>query len=179
MAAWVRHMEDDKKETVTGPMLSAKHSRFENQMCIPEEKRLLRDGWIAPFCKAYGLKERRRHGEAASADIGAVVEEQGRISDVTKKYTPRDTLNLDKSSFFIFTPPDHSLCTKALQGKKKNKFCITVCFVVNADGSEKFAPIWIGKSEKPVCFGHKSPRTFGYDYYNNKKAWMKRDIFEQ
>jgi Tc5 transposase DNA-binding domain len=48
---WVKHMEE-KRETVSGPMLRAKRRRFEELFNVPEEERLPGDGWVASFCKA-------------------------------------------------------------------------------------------------------------------------------
>ncbi|KAF8228277.1 hypothetical protein L208DRAFT_1404088 [Tricholoma matsutake] len=72
---WLKHMEE-KGETVNSPMLKAKQSKFEEQFNVPELEHLPGDGWILPFCKAYGLKERHRHGEAGSVDLQAVEEER-------------------------------------------------------------------------------------------------------
>ena len=66
--AQVNHMEQ-KGETVNGPMLKAKWSKFEEQFDVPELEHLPGDGWILPFCKAYGLKECHWHGEAGSVDL--------------------------------------------------------------------------------------------------------------
>jgi hypothetical protein len=64
---WYKHMEE-KGECVTGPMLTVKRERFEKEMGVPEAERMHSEGWIRKFCTAYGLKERRRHGEAGSVD---------------------------------------------------------------------------------------------------------------
>ncbi|EGO04704.1 hypothetical protein SERLA73DRAFT_149109 [Serpula lacrymans var. lacrymans S7.3] len=48
----------------------------------------------------------------------------------------------------------------------------------NADGSEKFEPIYIGKSRRPYCFKKQSPEQLGIYYRNNKKAWMTTALFE-
>jgi Tc5 transposase DNA-binding domain len=58
LVLWMRHMEE-KGESVTGPMLKVKQLKFEKEFNVPEEERLSADGWIVPFCKAYGYKERR------------------------------------------------------------------------------------------------------------------------
>jgi len=46
-------MEDMKGETVTSPMLIAKHKKFEKQLNVPEEEWLKGDGWLLSFCKMY------------------------------------------------------------------------------------------------------------------------------
>jgi hypothetical protein len=85
LVLWVRHMEG-KGETVNGPMLRAKQPKFEERFDVPEAERLSGDGWIAPFCKAYGYKERHQHGEAGSVNIKAVREEQKHIGIILAIY---------------------------------------------------------------------------------------------
>jgi hypothetical protein len=82
-------------------MLKVKRLKFEEQFDVPEAERLSGDGWIAPFCKAYGYKERRRHGEAGSVDIEAVEEERKRIGMILATYAERDQWNADESSLFV------------------------------------------------------------------------------
>ncbi|KIN95258.1 hypothetical protein M404DRAFT_34310 [Pisolithus tinctorius Marx 270] len=102
---WVRSMEE-KGETINGPMLWEKRKRFEDEFNIPEERRLTGDGWISPFCKAYHIKEYRRHGEAASVDIEAVATEHTRLQKILSTFPPKDRFNFDKTSLFAFAPPD-------------------------------------------------------------------------
>jgi len=99
LVLWVRHMEE-KGETVNGPMLKAKQLKFEEQFDVPEAERLTAEGWIAPFCKVYGYKERRRHGEAGSVDIEAVKEERKCIGMILATYAEQDRWNGDESSLF-------------------------------------------------------------------------------
>jgi len=68
---WVRHMEE-KGEQVNGPMLKAKRQKFEELFEVPEEEKLLGDGWLTSFCKTYKLREHQQHGEAGSVDLDAV-----------------------------------------------------------------------------------------------------------
>jgi len=99
LVLWVKHMEE-KGETVNGPMLKAKRSKVEEQFNVPELERLPGDGWILPFCKAYSLKERRRHGEAGSVNLQAVEEERKRLGMTLVTYPPKNRWNIDESSFF-------------------------------------------------------------------------------
>ena len=97
---WVRHMEE-AKETVTGPMLRAKREKIEEMLGVPEEEHIRGDGWIAPFCKAYNIKEHRRHGEAGSVDLEAVNKERERMQRLMKAYRPEDQFNFDETSLFL------------------------------------------------------------------------------
>ncbi|KIJ47111.1 hypothetical protein M422DRAFT_128781, partial [Sphaerobolus stellatus SS14] len=175
---WVKQMED-KGETVTGPMLVQKRSHFEEKLNVPQEERLLGEGWVAPFCKAYKIREFRRHGEAGSVDINAVADEHIRLAAILKKFKPKDRFNFDETSLFAFAPPDRGLATKQMSGKKAEKFRITLGIACNADGSEKLPLLFIGRSMKPRCFRGKTPQSLGFDYYSNKKAWMTMEIFEK
>ena len=110
---WVRNMEE-KKETVSGPMLQEKRKRFEEMLQVPETEHLPREGWVVPFCKAYKIKEFWRHGEAASVDLAAVEAKRKRVQELMKKYAPCDRWNWDKTSLFSmcissFSNSDHQL----------------------------------------------------------------------
>ena len=96
---WVRHM-DGKGEHVSGPMLQEKRKRFEELLGVPEEERLTGVGWVPSFTKTYNLRERRRHGEAASVDLAAVAAERERIAKVLAKFAPKDRWNFDETSLF-------------------------------------------------------------------------------
>ncbi|KIJ26725.1 hypothetical protein M422DRAFT_272186 [Sphaerobolus stellatus SS14] len=174
---WVLHMES-KGETVNGPMLIAKRASFEAKLGVPTEERLSGGGWVRSFCQAYKLKERRRHGEAASVDLVAVHTERIRLQTLLKNYEERDIFNFDETGFFPFAPPDRGLATQQMSGKKTEKFRITVGVACNANGTEKLPLLFIGKSMKPRCFNGKDPNNQGFVYYNNKKAWMNKETFE-
>lgn len=53
LVKWVRHMEEVKGETVSGPMLHEKRARFEEKLGVPAEERLKGIGWVPNFCRAY------------------------------------------------------------------------------------------------------------------------------
>ena len=38
LVLWVKHMEEERKETVNGAMLMAKHEKFENALKVPEKE---------------------------------------------------------------------------------------------------------------------------------------------
>jgi hypothetical protein len=63
LVLWVNHMVENG-ETVSGPMLREKRKQFEDLLKVPDDERLIGDGWIPSFCKTYKIKEHRRHGEA-------------------------------------------------------------------------------------------------------------------
>ncbi|XP_041350821.1 tigger transposable element-derived protein 6-like [Gigantopelta aegis] len=73
--------------------------------------------------------------------------------------------------------PDRLLSTTTNnKGTKKSKDRITIVLCANADGSDKFKPLVIGKSAKPRCFKNFNINLY-VDYEANKKAWMNGDLF--
>jgi hypothetical protein len=83
------------------------------------------------------------------------------------------------TDFPFSSPPDRGIVSKQMSGKKSNKFRITVGFMCNATGTEKWPIFYIGKSKQPRCFGKKTPERHGFWYRNNKTSWMTSEIFEQ
>ncbi|KIK11434.1 hypothetical protein PISMIDRAFT_122719 [Pisolithus microcarpus 441] len=148
-------------------------------MQVPETERLPGEGWVASFCKTYNIREHQRHGEAGSVNLTNVEAEQKQCQKILAQYAPWDHWNFDKTSPFPFAPPDWGLATKQMGGKKKDKFHITVGLACNADGSEKFEPLFIGRSRKPRCFKKQGPQERGFYYCNNKKAWMTSELFKE
>ena len=63
-------------------------------------------GLIVTISFSYNLKEYKRHGEAASADLAAAEDERKRLLDILAPYAKRDRWNVDESGLFGFAPPD-------------------------------------------------------------------------
>ena len=76
-------------------------------------------------------------------------------------------------------PPDQGVTSKQMSGKKGNKFRITVMFMMNLLGTEKWPIFFIGKWKVPQCFGKKGLNERGFYYRNNKTAWMTRGLLEE
>ena len=49
---------------------------------------------------SYNLKEYKRHGEAASADLDTAEEERKQVSEILAPYAKRDRWNVDESGLF-------------------------------------------------------------------------------
>ena len=127
----------------------------------------------------YHIKERRKHGEAASVDLVAVEEERLRVREIFAGFSKRDRWNFDETALFAFAPPDRGLAVKQMKGKKKEKFRLTLGLACNADGSEKLPIFYIGKSKVPRCFKKRTPEQRSFYYRNNKTAWMTQELFEE
>jgi hypothetical protein len=64
---------------------------------------------------------------------------------------------------------------EACTGGRKSRERLTVLLCCNAEGTEKLAPLVIGKFAKPRCF--KNISTLPCKYTNNSDAWMTANIF--
>ena len=88
---------------LTREILRQKWNSFTDMASIPEDERLkLSNGWLGCFKVRYGLREMRRHGEAASANADTVNAERQRIQELIKKhgYQLRDIYNMDETGLF-------------------------------------------------------------------------------
>lgn len=73
-------------------------------------------------------------------------------------------------------PPDNCIAFNAKSRTKSDKCCLMYTFPVNADGSDKFPQVIIGKAHKPVCLKGKTGKQPGFYYHNNTKAWMQTNL---
>ncbi|KAF8230573.1 hypothetical protein L208DRAFT_1281085, partial [Tricholoma matsutake] len=97
---WVQHMEAKGEMMVNSPMLLEKRAQFEKAFDVPQEERLIGDGWVPTFCAAYKMKEYQRHGEAGSVDLEAMEVEQRHVQGILMKFAPCDWFNVDEMGFF-------------------------------------------------------------------------------
>jgi hypothetical protein len=88
---------------LTGEVLRQKWKQFADLVGIPDDERLnLSEGWLTWFKDRNGLKERRRHGEAASADPEHIAQERQRVQKLIQEYGYhlRDIFNMDETGLF-------------------------------------------------------------------------------
>lgn len=88
---------------LTGEVLRQKWNRFADLACIPTDERLkLSNGWLESFKDRVGLKQMKRYGEAASANMTTVAEERKRVQDLIREsgYELREIYNMDETGLF-------------------------------------------------------------------------------
>lgn len=86
MDLWVSKAMSDNL-LLTGEVLRQKWTRFADLVGIPKDERLnLSDGWLARFKARNGLKQFKRHGEAASMDPETAKREQHCIRELIAKH---------------------------------------------------------------------------------------------
>lgn len=140
-------------------------------------------GWMDKFAKRHLIKMHRIHGEAGSADIEAIAIDKPSLRETIDKYELRDIYNFDETALFYTAAPRTTISTVGFSGWKDNKKRLTLGFVCNADGSDKWNDIvFIGHARRPNCFSiHQKKQdasAHGFSLYHyNVNAWMTKKIF--
>lgn len=129
-------------------------------------------GWLEGFKTRHSIKKIRKHGEAGAVDLIVVEEELQGIGETVQPYDNEDIYNMDKSALFWKMTPDVTLTTQQGPGPKHDKARITINLACNVTGSHKLDPWFIGKAEKPRCFGRASMniKNLPMVWKNNKKS---------
>jgi len=165
---------------LSSDLIRAKAVKFQNLLGIPVNEMLtFSGGWLEKFKSRLGLKEHKLHGEAGSVSSDSVERALIRLRKITDEYPLWNIFNFDETGLFYRMPPDRGLVQKITSGLKGDKTRITYGLMANADGSEKWDPLIIGKYRKPRAFQNKDGRDLGYDYYWNTKAWMTAIIWHK
>jgi len=127
-------------------------------------------GWLAGFKKRHGIKERSKHGEAASVAETAEIEMRA-IQTLCGEYEEADIFNMDETGLFWKQAPSKGLSTTNRPGVKKDKSRISIICCTNFTGTERM-PLWlIGKSQKPRALKNVNSTALGFVWRANAKAW--------
>ena len=135
------------------------------------------NGWIQSFNKRNGLKQRLQHGESGDARMEGIEERLAAIKERIAAYNLCDIYNMDETGLFYMMAPGKTIGSRQIEGAKKDKTRITIAFTCNADGSDRFVPMFVGHAEKPRCFQKKTGEELGFFYKSNKKSWMTSEFF--
>jgi Tc5 transposase-like DNA-binding protein len=142
----LRYDKHPDSGSTTGELLRFKAFEFWGKLpdYVGRQVPKFSNGWLEGFKKRNDLKERRRHGEGASAQVDddseKIMEE---IREAGKEYGPENTYNMDESAYYWKLKPDRSLSTFEAHGTKKQKARITINFCCNVTGTHKLPPWFI------------------------------------
>lgn len=174
LAQW--HIQEQYRLPITGDLLKIKASWFWRRLPQyrdqPEPQ--FSDGWLTRFKQRHGIRDRRRHGEAASVDEQAHMAELLLLQSRLATYSPEDQYNCDETGLFWKALPERSLTTSRIAGTKQDKARITVHCCINASGSHKLKPWVVGRHKSPRCFtaAKIDIKRFNCVYRFNSKSWM-------
>jgi hypothetical protein len=136
------------------------------------------DGWCSRFKARWGLKSHVFHGEAASAPVEQIPDQQHAIRTLLAPWSLHNCFNVDETALNYRFVPERGIASRPLPGLKVDKARLTYVLCTSAMG-EKLSPLVIGHAKRPRCFTHGEPSDYGFNYEFNKKAWMKSDIWQQ
>ncbi|KAK5813182.1 hypothetical protein PVK06_028630 [Gossypium arboreum] len=114
---------------MTGEMIQTKAKEFLQKM-------------YEQFKARRGIKSYRIFGESGSVDLENIEDTLPQIRAKLESFDWKDIYNMDETSLFYRLQADHSLATKQLEGRKKDKerFIVVVCY--NGNGSDKVS-LWV------------------------------------
>ncbi|KAI1005789.1 hypothetical protein K3495_g2427 [Podosphaera aphanis] len=178
---WVSDLEH-RKVSISYDLIRKKRCQLRDELNprLPIDKQLSienSDGWLQSFCTRHHLKMHRQHGESGSVNTELLEQELPPLKALLSGYASRDIFNADETGLSYRMSPNQTIFARQTEGMKQDKTRMTILFCANADGSEKFPPLSIGKSQRPRSFGKKKADEYGLEYQFNKKAWMTKDIF--
>ena len=113
------------------------------------------------------------HGEAGDVDPSQHEERMKTIREIANQFGPSLTYNMDETGLMYKCLPNCGYVElekkRITRGSKtmNAKDRITLYIFMNADGSDKYPLVMIGKAKKPRCFREGKKLT----YYAQKKAW--------
>lgn len=175
--------KQDAKVTVNGDTLKEKAMQLWEALPQYKDEPMPKwsNGWLEKFKKRYNIRSYAQHGESGSAEthLPDKIAQMEAVCQLCTQYELRNVLNMDETGLNWKRTPNRTLATKASSGMKKSKDRITIALTVNADGSEKFEPWVIGKSNNPRCFKNIQRNNLRMHYRFNKAKWMTGLIFEE
>lgn len=167
---------------ISGELIKAAGARILKAMnCrLPLSDRIefhFSNGWLQRFQNRWDFRGIKTHGESGDADNSAIISELPKLQKLLKNYALADIWNADEFGHQYRMAPDRTIAHEVLEGRKKDKTRLTYLACGNADGSETFPLMIIGKALKPRPFKGMTGQQHGFDYWNNKKAWMTSVLF--
>jgi Tc5 transposase DNA-binding domain/DDE superfamily endonuclease len=169
LSIWCLQKEHERK-SITYDFIKEQGRRFALALGIGEDQLKFSNGWISSFCERHNLRMHRLHGESGNAAIEGSGELVAYIRAKIAEYGLANAYNLDETAWFYNMRPDTTISQNAIEGSKKDKTRITIAFTCNADGTDRFVPLFIGHAKPPRCFNRQTAEQHGLYYMYNKKA---------
>lgn len=126
--------------------------------------------WMDSFKKRHNFRSCVSHGKSGYADAEAMDAHFPAIKSNLSHYRPEDIFNDDEYGHFFQIAPTRIISTVPFPERKKQKSLLTYLACCNAEGSEEFPLITIGKARNPREFRGKTRNELGFEYYSKVKA---------
>ncbi|GCC34928.1 hypothetical protein chiPu_0013405 [Chiloscyllium punctatum] len=162
---------------LTGLMVMKQGRKYHKELNTKGKCQYSED-WLQKFKKRNGVKYLKICGEKASGDHEAAENYVGEFAKLISDDSPEQIYNAEETALYWRDVPRKTLATadeRALAGFKETKDRLTTLRCVNAAGTHKVTLTVIGKSKHLRCL--KGVHNLPVHYYENKKAWVTREIF--
>ena len=161
-----------KSVPCSGHTLQEVALKFARELGVTEFK--ASNGWLDSFKKRHNIVGTSTVNRE-SGDYGeAVGSWKNKLSDITRRYAPRDIYNMTESGLY-FTNSTKTLPVEDQECCDSEKI-ITLLLCFNMIG-EKEKPLVIGKWARPFCFRNIDISSLPVFYYHNSKSRMTPSIF--
>lgn len=181
--AWVND-QIKSQHNLTGMQLvkKAAHLQSSANEKLPVANRIslkFSDGWLNNFKRRWGLKCLNRD---TRGDDGLDASFDSKIAAVQKKLKPfllKDIFNAVEWGLLYNLAPDEPAPSATLgdgQGDGDNHEALAILVCCNADGSEKYKPMFVGNAED-LFASTDSKLERRSDYCSNHRAWITCHLF--
>lgn len=182
--AWVNYQIKSERD-VNGPLLVKKavHLQKSANEKLPAASRIslkFSDGWLYNFKRRWGLNcLNRANGEGEKSLHGSFLSNNTAIEEKLRAYSLGNIFNAVEWGLFYNLAPDNSVSLSRQkntdgEGRKCDALAILVC--CNADGSEKYQPMFVSDIEDPFASAD-TMRKPCFDYHSNHRAWITCHLF--
>lgn len=176
LANWALYTIQQSNQTVTGNAIKKKAARFAALLYPAEEgaettaaELNFSNGWLDSFRERHGIKGLKR-----SKEKELVERSLPDLQELTAMYNPRDIYNFDEFGLFYDMSPDRTLHEAEV---KPRRLALAVC--VNADGSDRIEPLFVGRVKQPRSFKGHSAHELGFRYESNQKGCTNELVFQK
>ena len=134
--------------------------------------------WLLRWKRKRGIGQKEMHGESGGACQAGIDLCRRHLPGILREFDLELIYNLDETGLFYRRLPTRALIRALKKGQKLSKLRCTVNVIANATGNDIHLQV-IGTAKRPRAFGRsmKPYETYHIDYYHNKTAWMRTDIF--
>ncbi|XP_055377928.1 tigger transposable element-derived protein 6-like [Condylostylus longicornis] len=161
---------------ITGPMLLEQAKKFAEILGVNNFEP--NNGWLHMWKNRENINFHRIMGEKNDANLDAArTWTSTTLKTMLKDYSPDCVFNADETGLFYKALPQGTLAFagEKVFGGKMQKNRLTILFVCNMDGTQKYAFV-IGTPKNPRAFRNKE---VPLPYFSQKKAWMVSEIWNQ
>lgn len=181
LANWALYTIQQSAQPLTGNAIKKKAIQFA-ELLYPgaggAEGLTFSNGWLGAFKERHGIK-----GLTKKAHDREVAERSlPELQQLTAAFAPRDVYCFDEFGLFYDMRPvrektEGPLTTSTTLTKRRNRLTLAVC--VNADGSDTYEPLFVGRVRHPRSFHGRSALELGFRYESNVRAQPSELVWQR